>query len=151
MKSSPEETMVVIVLETKRQKPKTVVERIKLGEVWISVPCNTYCKMSYINGEHQFRDKTDPGRRPIRGTEKGKQAEEADKLVQKALLLIEYLAVQKAEQLATGVMMVVEGVEIDLRGMEWFLENPEGMLAMRHFMKRFEEEHQYGLVKRVVD
>ena len=151
MKTSPEETMVVIVLETKRQKPKTVVERIKLGEVWISVPCNTYCKMSYINGEHQFRDKTDPGRRPMKGTEKGKQAEEADKLVKKALLLIEYLAERKAEQLATGVMMVVEGVEIDLRGMEWFLENPEGMLAMRHFMQRFEEEHQYGLVKRVVD
>ena len=48
------------------------------------------------------------------GSEKGKQAEGADKLVQKALLLIEYLAAQKAEQLATGVMMVVEGVEIDL-------------------------------------
>ena len=35
--------------------------------------------------------------------------------------------------------------------MEWFLENPEGMLGMRHFMKRFEEEHKYGVVKLVVD
>ena len=70
--------MAVIVRETTRQKPRTVVKRIKLGEVWISVPCNTYCKMDYINGEHQFRDKTDPGRRPMKGTEKGKQAEEAD-------------------------------------------------------------------------
>ena len=70
--------------------------------------------------------------------------------MQKALLLIEYLAEQKAEQLKTGVMMVVEGVEIDLRGMEWFLENPEGMLGMRHFMKKFEEEHKYGVVKLVV-
>ena len=151
MKTSPEETMAVIVQETKRQKPRTVVQRIKLGEVWISVPCNTYCKMGYINGEHQFRDKADPRRRPMKGTEKGKQAEEADRLVQKALLLIEYLAEQKAEQLATGVMMVVEGVEIDLRGMEWFLENPEGMLGMRHFMKQFEEEHEHGVVKLVVD
>jgi hypothetical protein len=151
MKNSPEETMAVIVLETRRQKPRTVVRRIKLGEVWVSVPCNTYCKMGYINGEHQFRDRTDPGRRPMKGTEKGKQAEEADKLVQKVLLLIEYLAERKAEQLKTGVMMVVEGVEMDLRGMEWFLENPEGMLGMRHFMKKFEEEHKHGVVKLVVD
>ena len=77
METSPEETMVVIVQETKRLKPKTKVERIKLEEVWISVPCNTYCKMGYINGEHQFRDKADPGRGPIQGTAKGKQAEEA--------------------------------------------------------------------------
>jgi hypothetical protein len=145
--------MVVIVKATLalKRRTKTEVPRIKLEEVWISVPCNTYCKMGYINGEHQFRDKTDPGRRPIQGTEKGKQAEEADKLVQKALLLIGYLARQKRTQLDTGVMMVVKGVEIDLRGMEWFLENPEGMLAMRHFMQRFEEEHQYVWVKKVID
>ena len=47
--------------------------------------------------------------------------------------------------------MVVEGVEVDLRGMEWFLENPEGMLAKQFFMQRFEEEHQYVWVKKVID
>ena len=81
MKTSPEETMAVIVRETKRLKRRPV-KRIKLGEVWLSVPCNTYCKMGYINGEHQFRDKEDPQRKPIQGTEKGEQAEEADALVQ---------------------------------------------------------------------
>ena len=107
------------------------------------MPCGSYSKMDYINGEHRFRVKEEPQRRPIQGTEKGKRAEEADALVQKALRLIEYLAGQKAEQRATGMMMVVEGVEIDLRGMEWFLENPEGMLAMQVFMQQFEEEFQH--------
>ena len=46
MEASPEETMVVIVLETKRLKKKKV-ERIKLEEVWISVPCKTYSKTDY--------------------------------------------------------------------------------------------------------
>ena len=63
------------------------MKRIKLGEVWLSVPCNTFCKMGYINGEHQFRDKADPQRKPIQGTEKGEKAEEADALVKKALQL----------------------------------------------------------------
>ena len=58
---------------------------MKLGEVWLSVPCNTFCKMGVINKEHQFRDKGDPQRKPIQGTKKGEQAEEADALVQKAL------------------------------------------------------------------
>ena len=52
----------------------------------------------------------------------------------KVLRIIAYLARRKAEQLETGVMMVVDEVEIDLRGMEWFLENPVGMLAMQDFM-----------------
>ena len=151
METSPEETMVVIVQETKRLKPKTKVERIKLEEVWISVPCKAYCKLGYINGENQYRVKEDPQRRPIQGTEKGKQAEEADALVKKALKLIEYLAGQKAEQRATGVMMVVEGVAIGLMGMEWFLENPEGMLTMKVFMQPFEEEHQHLWRRRVID
>ena len=34
----------------------------------------------------------------------------------KALQLIEFFASKKAEQLRTGEMMVVEGVEVDLRG-----------------------------------
>lgn len=93
--------MVVIVRETQKLKKRTKVERIKLEEVWLSVPCNTYCKMGYINGEHQFRVKEDPQRKPIQGTEKGKQAEEADALAKKALLIIEYLSRKKAEQLET--------------------------------------------------
>ena len=105
MKTSPEETMVVIVRETQKLKKRTKVERIKLEEVWLSVPCNTYCKMGYINGEH--RVKGDPQRTPIPGTEKGKQAEEADALAKKALMIIEYLSRKKADQLETGVMMVV--------------------------------------------
>ena len=48
-------------------------------------------------------------------------------------------------------MTVVEGVEVDLRGMEWFLENPVGMLAKQGFMKQFEEEFQHLWRRRVVD
>ena len=47
--------------------------------------------------------------------------------------------------------MVVEGVQIDLRGMEWFLENLEGMLAMQGFMQQFEEEFQYLMQKLTID
>ena len=72
METSPEETMVVIVKETQRLKPRTKVQRVKLEEVWLSVPCGSYSKMDYINGEHRFRVKEDPQRRPIQGTEKGK-------------------------------------------------------------------------------
>jgi hypothetical protein len=71
--------------------------------------------------------------------------------VQKALKIIEYLAGKKAEQLETGVMMVVEGGEIDLRGMEWFLENPVGMLAMRDFMQQFEKEFEYVWQRLTID
>ena len=41
-------------------------------------------------------------------------------------------------------MKVVEGVELDLRGMEWFMENPVGMLAMQDYMQEFEQTE--GLV-----
>ena len=146
METSPEDTVVVIVKETQRLKPRTKVKRIKLEEVWLSVPCNTYCKMGYINGEHQFRVKGDPQRKPIPGTEKGQQVEEADALAKKALMIIEYLLRKKAEQLETGVMMVVEGVEVDLREMEWFLENPDGMLAMQGFMEQFKNPHYRILI-----
>ena len=142
--------MVVIVRETQKLKRKQV-KRIKLEEVWLSVPCESYCKMDYINGEHRFRVKEDPLRKPIQGTEKGKQAEEADALVKKALMIIEYLARKKAEQLKTGVMMVVEGVEVDLSGMEWFLENPVGMLAMQDFMQQFEDEFEYEMQRTTID
>ena len=69
MKTSQEETMVVVVKETQKIKKRTKVERIRLEEVWLSVPCKTYCKMGYINGEHQYRVKGDPQRKPIPGTE----------------------------------------------------------------------------------
>ena len=74
METSPEETMVVIVRETRRLKLKSKkkVERSKLEEVWISVPCKTCSKLGYINGENQYRVKEDPRRGPIQGTEKGK-------------------------------------------------------------------------------
>jgi hypothetical protein len=45
METSPEETMVVIVKETQRLKPRMKVQRIKLEEVWLSVPCGSYSKM----------------------------------------------------------------------------------------------------------
>ena len=83
--------------------------RMRLGEMWLSVPCGTFCKLGVINGEHQFRDKGDPQRKPIQGTEKGEKAEEDDALMQKALQLVEFLARKKAEQLQTGEMMEVEG------------------------------------------
>ena len=89
----------------------------------------------------------DPQRKPIPGPEKGQQAEEADALAKKALLIIEYLSMKKAEQLETGVRMVVEGVEVDLREMEWFLENPEGMLAMQGFMEQFMKGFRYKMQK----
>ena len=107
--------------------------------------------MGPINKEHQFRDAKNPLRKPIKGTEKGQQANEADALVRKALKLIEFLASKKAEQLRTGEMMVVVGVEVDLRGMEWFMENPVGMLAMQDYMQKFLEEFQYDVVQRTVD
>jgi hypothetical protein len=44
MQTSPEETMAIIVRETKRCKRGPVL-RIKLGEVRLSVPCNTFCKL----------------------------------------------------------------------------------------------------------
>ena len=99
--------------------------------------------MGLINKEHQFRDAKNPLRKPIKGTKKGEQAKEADALVQKALQLIEFFASKKAEQLRTGEMMVVE---VDLRGMEWLMENPVGMLAMKDYMQQFVEEFQYDVV-----
>ena len=116
MQKIPAQTMALVVRELKRRRRG--VKRMRLGEVWLSPPCNTYCKLGPINGEHQFRDAGDPPRKPIKGTEKGQQAEEADDLVRQALQLIEFLASKTAEQLRTGEMMVVEGVEVDLRGME---------------------------------
>ena len=43
--------------------------------------------------------------------------------------------------------MVVDEVEIDLRGMEWFMENPVGMLAMQEYMLKFKEEFQYEMAQ----
>ena len=71
--------------------------------------------------------------------------------MKKALQIVEFLARKKAEQLQTGEMLVVEGVEIDLRGMEWFVENPVGMLAMQDYMQKFKEEFQYEMVQQTVD
>ena len=128
MKETPAQTMAIVARELKRRRRG--VQRMRLGEVWLSPPCFTYSKLGPIHGEHQSRDAEGPLRKPIKGMEKGKQAEEADDLVRRALQLIEFLASKKAEQLRTGEIMVVEGVEVDMGGMEWSMENPVGMLAM---------------------
>ena len=65
--------------------------------------------------------------------------------------MVEFLARKKAEQLQTGEMMVVEGVEINLRGMEWFMENSVGMLEMQDYMQQFMREFEYDLVQLRVD
>ena len=36
-------------------------------------------------------------------------------------------------------MEVVKGVELDLRSVEWFMENPVGMLAMQGYMIEFKK------------
>ena len=51
-------------------------------------------------------------------------AKEADKLINETLVLIATLVCMKDRQRWEGKMQVVEGVELDLRGMEWFMENP---------------------------
>ena len=71
--------MATVVRELQRRRRG--VERMRLGEVWLSPPCSTYCKLGPINGEHQYRGAGDPLRKPIKGTEKGAHAEEADDLV----------------------------------------------------------------------
>ena len=72
-------------------------------------------------------------------------------MVRRALLLITFLASKKEEQLRTGEMVVVEGVEVEMRGMEWFMENPVGMLAMQDYMKEFMEEFEHTVVRKTVD
>ena len=79
MKETPTQTVAIVVRELKRRRPG--VKRMRLGEVWVSSPCFAYCKLGPINGEHQYRHAEDPLRKPIKGTEKGEQAEEADELV----------------------------------------------------------------------
>ena len=64
MESSPEETMGIVVKEMKRRK-RRAVRRMRLGEVWLSPPCNTFFKLGVINKEHQFRDKQDPLREQV--------------------------------------------------------------------------------------
>ena len=133
-----EEILIKVALEVKRRCPG--VWRIRLGEVWASPCCKTFCKLGVINKEHQFRDAADPLRRPIEGTEKGDLGKEAEELVKKTLLLIVTLACMKGKQGWPGEsMQVVEGIELDLRGMEWFMENPVGMLAMQDYMLEFEQ------------
>ena len=58
---------------------------MRLGEVWLSLPCHSYYKLGLINGEHQYRDAKGTLRKRIKGTTKGEQAKEADDLVQQAL------------------------------------------------------------------
>ena len=93
MEDTAKQTLVIVVRELKRRRPG--VKRMRQGEVWLSPPCNTFCKMDSINKEHQCRDSGDPLRKPIEGTEKGDLAKEADELMRKALLLITYLACMK--------------------------------------------------------
>ena len=103
-------------------------------------------KLGSINKEHQFRDAGDPLRKSIllEGTEKGELAKEADELVQRTVLLeltvcTASLACMKDRQGWAVEMKEVEGVELDLRGMEWFMENPVGMLAMQDYMIEFKK------------
>ena len=44
MEDTVEQTLVIVVMELKRRR---------LGEVWLSPPCNTFCKMDSINREHK--------------------------------------------------------------------------------------------------
>ena len=148
-----EETVMQIVAkvvrEVKRRRPG--VQRIRLGELWASPSCNTFCKLGPINKEHQFRDAEDPLQRSIEGTEKGDLAKEVDKLVNKTLLLIVTLACMNARQGWEEKMQVVEGVELVLRGMKWFMENPVGMLAMQGYMIEFVETMPLPVVRLQVD
>ena len=50
MKATPAQTMAIVVGELKRRRRG--VKRMRLGEVWASPPCNTYCKLGPINKEH---------------------------------------------------------------------------------------------------
>ena len=77
---------------------------------------------------------------------------EADKLVKKTLLLMVTLACMKNKQGLTGEsMQVVEGLELDLRGTEWFMENPVGILAMQEYMLEFDQAEGLVVVKRTID
>ena len=69
------------------------MKRIRLGELWLNPPCNTFCKIDSINKQHKCRH--GPRRKPIEGTEKGDRAKEADKLMAKTLVLITVLARMK--------------------------------------------------------
>ena len=103
-----EQTLVKVVQEVKRRRPGVL--RIRLGELWLSPSCNTFCKMGQINKEHQFRDAEDPLRKPIEGTEKGELAKEVDDLINEALVLITTLVCMKGRQRWEGKMQVVGGV-----------------------------------------
>ena len=66
MQETPAQTMAIVVRDLERRRRG--VKRMRLGEVWLSPPCNTYsyCKLGPINGEHQFRDAGGPLRKPIK-------------------------------------------------------------------------------------
>ena len=54
MEGTAEQTLVIVVRELKRRMPG--VKRMRPGapvQVWLSPPCNTFCKMDSINGEHK--------------------------------------------------------------------------------------------------
>ena len=40
---------------------------------------------------------------------------------------------------------------MDIRGTEWFMENPVGMLDMQDYMREFKETFEFPLVKLQVD
>ena len=92
--------MVKVVQEVKRRRHG--VQMIRLGELWLSPSCNTFCKTGPINKEHQFRDAEGPLRKPIEGTEKGDLAKEADALISETLVLIVTLTCMKDMQLREG-------------------------------------------------
>ena len=147
MEDTAEQILAIVVMEVLMRKPG--VKRIRIGEVWLSPPCNTSCKLDSINKEHKCRH--GPKRKPIKGTEKGDRAKEADKMMAKNLALITVLGHMKERQRLTEQMQKVEGVELDMRGMEWFMENSEGMLAMQEYMVLFLETHKHPVERRKVD
>ena len=49
---SVEEILIKVVLEVKWRYPG--VQRTRLGEVWASPCCKTFCKLGVINKEYQF-------------------------------------------------------------------------------------------------
>ena len=54
MEETVMQILVKVVLEVNRRRHG--VRMIRLGDLWASPSCNTFCKLGPINKEHQFRD-----------------------------------------------------------------------------------------------
>jgi len=93
----------------------------EIAWLWMSPDCTTYSRMDYMNQVH--RDHTKQGHPPKAGTQGGKKASEADKLVKK---LIKLAKEWRAEYPDMRVAM----------------ENPEGILQERQFMAQWLPKHK---------